>query len=276
MRQSSKKLKRFIISNWNDENSHTALYGDLIDKVLEDVNSPKALAMKIAYRSGDSDALLACCDVHPAHYLESKAYYLDNLASSLVKKYPNWDTTLDPEKEAMKTFISCEIECLRTNNRLDAADRVFRSDEVPSVMLRTARTIASILGSCPRVCDLPFEFGPGASFSVKGRTTPYEKLTGALDVTPKAASRGIEFLKTCPGWLSLHGIDHSDDNRINDCITKIRGDRLSFVPKTAKTKRPIAIGPCVNVLLQKGIGSFIRQRLKHSGLRLNTAPERHR
>jgi len=42
------------------------------------------------------------------------------------------------------------------------------------------------------------------------------------------------------------------------------------------TDRPIAIGPTVNVLLQKGIGNFIRSKLKRIGLDLRRSQTKHR
>lgn len=270
----SKKIRGSLATQWNCEISHNSHLTSILKAVFEDVNSPKTLALSLCLENSH-DELLELTSLTPDSYPDWKSYALDNLACTLVKKYPKWDTLKDPKREAMKTFISCEIECMNTNNRLRANRRRYVDDAVSDILHIARRKIARILGPVPAISSLPFEFGPGATLLVKGRTTVLDKLDGALNVTPKSIEPSIEYLGSVPGWLSLHGVKTSDTDRIRDCLTISRGDRLSFVPKTAKTDRPIAIGPTVNVLLQKGYGSIIRSRLKRSGLNLNRCPDRH-
>jgi hypothetical protein len=52
-------------------------------------------------------------------------------------------------------------------------------------------------------------------------------------------------------------------------IDEVLGSRVTTVPKDAKTDRPIAVEPCGNMFLQKGIGGLIRKRLRTVGLNLN-------
>jgi len=42
---------------------------------------------------------------------------MDNLLISFIKKYPYWPTSINPRKEAIKTFIACELKCEETNKR---------------------------------------------------------------------------------------------------------------------------------------------------------------
>lgn len=264
-----------LLSQWICPISFDSRFIDLVFSICEDVDSSLSNSVYWSIKSEDYDGLLGIsCD--SSDYEDHHSYYMDNLLISFIKKYPYWPTSINPKKEAIKTFIACELECARTNSRLLASVSNFDNSEIPQIISIASRKIASILGEVPAISSLPFEFGPGATFSVKRQTTAIDKLAGALDVTPEATEQAIELLQNCPGWLSLHGIAQSDKQRIIDCLSVIPGDRLSFVPKTAKTDRPIAIGPTLNVLLQKGFGSFIRKRLKKSGINLNRLPERHR
>jgi hypothetical protein len=49
----------------------------------------------------------------------------------------------------------------------------------------------------------------------------------------------------------------------------VDGNRVTFVPKNAKTHRAIAIEPVVNAYLQSGIGRYIRRRLQKFGTDLD-------
>lgn len=57
-------------------------------------------------------------------------------------------------------------------------------------------------------------------------------------------------------------------------ISLIRGSKFTFVPKTAKTSRMIAIEPTLNMFYQLGIGGIIEKRLKrHFGISLHDQPD---
>jgi len=56
----------------------------------------------------------------------------------------------------------------------------------------------------------------------------------------------------------------------------VHGNRFSTVPKNNLKDRPICIEPLANILVQRRIGSGIRECLKHSGVDLNITAEKHR
>jgi hypothetical protein len=270
----SKKLTQALLSQWACPVAFDARYIDIVKGMCDDISSELSNNMLSCINNNDFDGLLKLsCD--PNDYSNHEDYIKDNLLVGFVKKYPHWATSIDPKVEAMKTFILAEIECDRTNVRISCSRRNFTEGVVPNVILTAARKIQDILGNVPSISSLPLEFGKGASFSVKGKTSSYDHITGALDVTSKAADAAVTLLASTPGWLSLHGIDPSDTARIRDCITVIPGSRLAFVPKTAKTDRPINIEPGLNKVLQKGFGTVIRRRMKRKGIHLNRNPEKH-
>lgn len=272
--QSTKLLLQSLISIWDCPNVYQSQYIPLIKHLCEDIGSIFSLNVYYCLLSDDIDKLLGY-DISPSSYEDSMTYYDDNLLLSLIKKYPHWKTSLNPLKKAIETFIQCELECQEHNQRISRSRSTFRKGAVPSVIVIAARKISSILGDVPSISSLPVDFGPGASFLVKGRTTSYDKITGPLDVTIEACDCAVELLQSCPGWLSLHGISPSDTSRIKEMLTILPGSRLSFVPKTAKTHRPINIEPGLNKIIQKGYGSILRDRLKRTGLNLNRCPEIH-
>lgn len=278
MTKSSKSKSNFLTSrlvqsNWDDPYYVDQHLKDLITSACVDANS--VLSMRIYYclLSDDYDKMLSI-SITPLDYQCPKEYYMDNMIISLVKKYPYWQTACNPRLKAINTFIDCEIQCRDVNLRFFSrtACRTERSNAIISI---AQRKIRDILGDVPDVESLPFSFGPGAAYGIKYYTSMIDKLQ-LLEVTPEAVDVGIRYLKSCPGWLSLHGLDPSDTHRITECLTIVPGDRLSFVPKTALTDRPIAIGPNLNVLLQRGYGAAIRKKMKQIGLNLNRLAERHR
>jgi hypothetical protein len=271
--KTSKKLVQQLLSQWCCPIAYSSHYVDIVKTMCEDIHSEYSEHVLNSI-SNDIDSLFKKSP-NPQDYCNHEDYIRDNLLSCFIKKYPHWAMSTDSKEEAMKTFISCEHKCAATNTRLRKSNREFTSGAVPSVILTAMRKISTILGEVPAISSLPLEFGKGASFSVKGRTSSYDHVTGALDITSKAMDMGIELLRSTPGWLSLHGVSPSDTTRIRDCMTVIPGSRLTFVPKTAKTDRPINIEPGLNKILQKGFGSHIRKRMKRNGIHLNRNPEKH-
>jgi len=55
-----------------------------------------------------------------------------------------------------------------------------------------------------------------------------------------------------------------------DVLKVVKGNRITTVPKNAKTDRVIAIEPQMNLWIQKGIGGLIRKRLRRVGIDLDT------
>jgi hypothetical protein len=106
---------------------------------------------------------------------------------------------------------------------------------------------------------MDFRFGPGATFGVRGETSPYNKVIANLECTDALVDGLSEFLEEFPGWISPG--QHT--------VTVLPGSQLAFVPKDATTDRPICIEPLLNALKQKGIGSWIRGLLRRIGLDLN-------
>jgi hypothetical protein len=245
----------------------------ILDKMCSDVNSEFSKKFSELLHSNNIDGLLDL-DISPLDYSDAHSYYMDNALYCFAKKYPYWKTSHDPKLNAMKTFIACEVQCMKANQVLINESAQITDSSVHSILSMAQRKILSILGDAPHITDLTLKFGPGATYGVTYNTSALDKLSSRLDVTESCYGLAEEFLRSCPGW------SHNDDYfivgpRRPNVPTLEKGDRLSFVPKTAKTDRPIGIGPLLNGLIQKGIGSAIRSKLKPI-LNLRDAQFRHR
>lgn len=232
---------------------------DLAFEILEALNTPVSLGAALRLKYGEYTQLVNM-EIDPLWYNSSQAYFLDRQSVSLLAKYPNLDTGIDTQLVAAKKFIECESRCRDTNDRFrQRSDGVspFPS-EVERVLFRAQQKIADILGPVPLLEDLQFGFGPGASLGVRGDTSVYKKLTSALECNFAMLEILPDFLAEFPGWIP---------SGISD-VFPVRGSELTFVPKNAKTDRPICIEPTLSGLYQKGVGSYLRSRLARVGVNL--------
>lgn len=248
-----------------DENLFSAFTDELVLAACRDSSSNFAANVARAVSSHDYNLLMQVKMGPPELYPDGITYLRDAQILALVKKYPFWQTSHNPTVEAYKAFIAAEIKCHQTNNRLLSDDRFTASSAVHGIMLLAQKKIASILGPLPAVSDLDFQFGPGAAYSVKKNTSPLDKLAATLDVTAESVDDAQEYLRSCPGWRPNDLFDPEQETLGVQpllSLTTVVGDRITTVPKTALTDRTIAIGPLVNVLMQKGYGGVIRERMK--------------
>lgn len=194
-------------------------------------------------------------DIDPLDYIDDESFFLDYLSVSLLKKQKFLKTSYDTRMEAIKKFISAEKSCKETNERFRRHE--FGPD-VTSILFRMQRLIASSLGRVPSLSDLDFRFGPGASLGVRRLTSVYDKVLADLECTHVFQPLLSDFLGEFPGWITEDIAS----------VKLVNGSELTFVPKSAKTDRPICIEPLLNGLFQKGVGSHIRNRLAREGINL--------
>lgn len=228
-------------------------------RVLEALGSPRCLAIHMALQSGDHRAVIALSDVDPSKYLDPYDFFLDYAGSKFLSKYPYLDVPAsERELAAKKKFIECEARCRETNQRIrDRASWLKPRDE--RILSNASRKIAHILGPLPNLSALDFRFGPGASYGVRRDTSAFKKLE-SFECTFAFADHASVFLQEFPGWFCRE----TESDLVE--LTLHPGSQLTFVPKNAKTDRPICIEPNLNGLYQKGFGNYIRGRLKRYGI----------
>lgn len=192
-------------------------------------------------------------------------------ARQILALYQKNDSVPIPDQRelnAARRFVQSEAMCLITNTRLKChARRPHLVDSTVHRVLFTAqRKIADILGQVPSLEDLKFAFGPGANTNVKGALAcPRAKLGAPLECSNDFIPNVGEFLSEFPHWAALHGIESQDSYVTDVCVAP---GKVMFVPKNAKTHRSIVVEPILNSFAQKGVGSYMKDRLLRFGVDL--------
>lgn len=176
-----------------------------------------------------------------------------------------FDIGIDRIAAARETFYRAESQCAEANIRLcDGLNR----PAVPFDPLKRARAlIKSVLGPFSwdhalRHCS----FGPGATFSLSRRKASHPNKWASSDVTARCLPLCLAFQQFNNGWSGT-----APKFRV------VAGNRVTTVPKNAKTDRTIAIEPTWNMFFQRGIGGMIRHRLqKRCSILLPDAQADHR
>lgn len=216
-------------------------------------------------------------------YASPAEQYAVNQISQLIKKYP-WDPKLiglDPDSKAREIFSRAEYRCKWLNRRF--ALYLNRRSPHEYLLSKMREFIRYSIGDSPNLEEIydRCDFGPGASVGIHGQLTNlYRKMgVGDLTVTPLATGYAVAALKRNFHYMSRFrdrsesGIEcldpESEIRRLRGLLHITNNNKLSFVPKTVKTHRVIAVEPMLNTFLQKGIDSVLRVRLKRIGIDLS-------
>lgn len=226
---------------------------------LKELNTPISLKLRSFLEVGDYDSYFSV-EIMPAQYDSPRAYALDALAISLLKKSPNVLSS-DIDIRTRELFDKNEVMCNETNNRLLQRSNLSSMNDLFQIFMSK---IAGILGPVPD--ELHFGFGPGVNVGKKGvDTSAYAKFSVyEPTVTLNASSFAKLYIK---GTLWGNYLERGENNKVN--IKIVNAAEIAFVPKSYKVKRAIAIEPMLNTYFQKGVGSYIRKRLCKFGVDLN-------
>ena len=232
----------------------------------------------LIYSSADTDfsrnmlQALNTCDfgrivsasVSPMDYTDACTFGRDYLCAEVMSKYPNWELGVDRAQVALAKFGESEVTCSRVNGILHSLLYGRESDrETAQLLFAARRKIERLLKpfSWDEASSL-FDWGPGASTSLKRRHGDAYYKFGAK--TLDASGNTLPLVEALRLWRPLWDFN----------VNYVPGNRLTTVPKNAKTDRVIAIEPDLNMFFQKGIGGVIRRRLRKVGLLLPDAQER--
>lgn len=206
-----------------------------------------------------------------SQYSSATLFSIDYLCYSYLKKYKGFKCDVNTKEAAFLKWQSAEEQCQRTNSILRSSTRVF-SPRVEAAILRAQRKIAKVLGvfSYEKVLK-SCEMGPGATFDLDRKSPRGFKRQLPVSVTPEAMPHARAWLEQDLHW-SFHDMGYLPDGPyclVPQCFNVVPGNRMTFVPKDAKTDRPISIEPTFNIFLQKGVGGWIRKRLLAFGVNLD-------
>lgn len=237
----------------------------IVDQVVlstcKNINSPRSLCVWMLYHYGEHNQLLQL-EIDPFSYDCTDSFADDYLVTKFLSKYPGLSTGIDTRAVALSTFHSCERKCAETNVKLSRDP----FGAYGPIMDSMRKIISSVLPVSEESPKLPIDeiltycgWGPGVTSSVKGSdVSRFNKLEGRLELTKNLYNvGGLALTAVAPAWRKFHS--HPSNPDVNYRLTG--GNTLTFVPKNAKTDRPIAVEPHLNAFLQKGIGGYIRRRL---------------
>jgi hypothetical protein len=235
--------------------------------ILEGLNTPRSLTVWLLFSNGEHQQLVDL-DCDPSGYEASPAgasrFRDDYLATSLLSKADFLQLPLDRKDVAMDKFFAAERSNHLTNSFWTSLDANKISGVRGWLLNAVCRKIDSILGEFDPAewFDL-CSWGPGATFDLGGLdTSPVNKFRREAGITLDLYQLVEPLIEDrWPLWASsLRG---------RYCFTP--GNKITTVPKNAKTDRVIAIEPGLNVFFQLGLGRMISRRLLRSeGIDLNT------
>lgn len=250
-----------------------------------------------------ADALSACRKKSVAQYLslvsslerkaqmyppdlDPRVVFAERQVCCLLKKFPftKSDMDIDPRQEAIKAFFNAEQKCMETNERLKSV----KTQELPHWVHPCRRIIYDILGELTPSAIMTMikegRHGPGSTLSSRdNRVSQYYKYFDLpYTVTPRARLYALAAISSDPKWIDYlestgrrTEIPPPGSSRVqkelsllNTVIEEVASDKITFVPKTCKTDRPIAVGASLNIFLQLGVKAYMERKLKKVGVDL--------
>nr|UJQ85331.1 MAG: hypothetical protein 3 [Leviviridae sp.] len=208
-------------------------------------------------------------DLPPTQGVSGHSFAIDYLAAEVFSKYDDEKSSTSKDQVAWQRFQSAEDICHTTNKRFkDLVDSkvFFKSSSVRSILYTASRKITGLLGSfCWDEASMYFGHGPGGTTRLpRSRGHKVYKYSGRPETTIGNAALGsAAIMQKAPLWTE--GLEFRENSGYCDIVP---GNRIITVPKNYKTNRVIAIEPCMNVYVQKGIGGVIRRRLRRVGVDL--------
>lgn len=236
-----------------------------IRRYLEELDTPRSLAIYLLYIAGDHQELLSL----PTDFLDEPVIlgrYLtirdSYLATEFLSKYDGLTTGIDKRQVAIAKFLSTEIQCRETNARLLANDSLTNIVD-RHLISRCSAVVRRILGHFdPQRFVSVMNWGPGATTSLtKEFSHRYDKFRLEVGMNPLSHAFYTNLWNVMfPRW---------------DVEPVIQQAYLHTVPKNSKTDRCIIIEPGLSTFMQKGIGSMIRSRLSSVGIDIRRGQELH-
>jgi len=167
-------------------------------------------------------------------------------------------------KAAVDKWLATEIRNEETNERLSTINEEYNI--LPRVtyarfMDSVRHYVKMVIGEVPSVETLNGGFSGGASTSrARVHGHPARKYLGKADVTARALPWAELLLEESPLWREF---------RDGEQFSVVEGNVLFTVPKTSEIDRVACKEPDLNMYLQRGVGNFIRRRLRLFGIDLN-------
>lgn len=254
-----------------------AVYCGVLRSYLSSCNHADKDLLLGHLRARNFKALLAWTEQcgSPQQYGSSALYFADAQLVALVKKFPFTSAEvpgIDPEATALKKFMAAEHK-MKWVNRKVRAKRRCRIDTNMPFWDHARSYISRVIGVTPNLPRLltRCDFTAGASKGVHGNATNFARkiLAERWSCTPSALPYAMTAL-----WLNPHtrdcilpgAIKCLDPGEFRSLVRQrvefTSCNNISFVPKTAKTHRAIAVEPLLNGFVQKGVEEELKFLLR--------------
>jgi len=237
----------------------------VLKQFLSDLDCPRSLTVWLLYQNGEHEQLVSL-QTDPLGYSSADEYRRAYTATEYLSKSKFLRLKTDVKSVAISKFLQMEEHCRDTNHRLL---EYFSGRELENLRrfdlhLQIQTKIAEILGvfdaeEWASSCG----WGPGTTTVLNGPLCHgVTKFHSSNEATIGLADfLGESFGIAYPLWGSIA----SSGGPIKVEV----GNKVTTVPKNAKTDRVIAVEPSLNLWFQKGIGKMIRRRLRRFGIDLD-------
>jgi len=240
----------------------------------EHIDTPRSLCVYLMMKYESYDEYIKL-DINAEHYDSAYEFGLDYFVTKFLSKWKGFKIKgLDPKTVAIGDWLSAEANNCLTNRRLRnhaINPLTIEGRFVEPILFLAQRKVRDILGSVPSfrefadLCD----WSKGSTFDLRLGAHLTDKMTSDMTVTRTAWQYMSSVVGHDPHWCRSIGLDICGPiSLLPRCFTFVKGNKLTTVPKSAKTDRCISIEPTANIYLQKGIGTVIRRRLKRFGVDL--------
>lgn len=200
-------------------------------------------------------------DCAPALYQSFPDFVGDYWLAETWSKIPV-DIGIDREKEALTRFHDADRTCRLFNERLtDFFSRAWPSCRQRRLVANARGRLVKLLSgiTLDEIMDRS-RWGPGATVGLpRRRSSAQHKWEFSTHISSSAV----------PYYLALR----KSSARPIQAATIVEGNKVTLVPKNAKTDRVIAIEPDWNMFFQLGVGGCIRRRLNKVGMLLPSGQE---
>lgn len=232
------------------------------------------------YEWADSSGTVVCQSA-------DEQFALNQMCALVVKyPFPEGVLPLDPKKRAREKFAESERRNAVTNKRF-RADRWLRSTRFRQYIVDARELVRKVLGDEPNLTRISSKcsLSTGASIGVHGNATNfYRKLyADSWTVTPSALPYALTFLsaneqlamrfqtnKQYGPEFAVTCVNRDEAiEGMRDRCRMVTHNKVSFVPKNAKTHRVIAIEPLLNSFCQKGVEQELLALMRPFGINLS-------
>lgn len=208
-------------------------------------------------------------------------------AICLLKKFPfsEQEYPHDRRAAAIQKWLDAEDQCAKTNARLKECSREQLPKWVPLARELIARVLGDLTPSLVMQMITNGQHGPGSTLNNNGgRVTAYYKFADLpYTVSASAAHYAYAAISSSPQWMNVLERSGLRDTippagapqyqkelmLLERCVVIADSDKVDFVPKDARTDRPIGIGASMNMYMQLGVKTYIQSQLKMVGIDLS-------